>query len=81
MSLRRRRDRIGYCCFTPQDILKPPDFVELDLRSLPPFERHNKIFALANGSRGAGMRPGSPKGPNGLSLCFQNGFQVAQGLL
>jgi len=39
-------DRIGYCCFTPQDILEPPDIVELDLRSLPPFERHNRIFEV-----------------------------------
>ena len=37
-------DRIGYCCFTPQDILKTPDAVELDLRPLPPFERHDRIF-------------------------------------
>ena len=39
-------DRIGYCCFTPQDILKEPDLVELDLRSLPPAERHNRIFEV-----------------------------------
>jgi DUF438 domain-containing protein len=39
-------DRVGYCCFTPQDILKSRDIVELDLRPLHPFERHDKIFEV-----------------------------------
>lgn len=36
-------DRIGYCCFTPEAAIKE-EVVELDLRSMPPFERHAKIF-------------------------------------
>ncbi|MBI4332343.1 MAG: DUF438 domain-containing protein [Chloroflexi bacterium] len=35
-------DNIGYCCFTPQDVA--PEVVELDLRSIMPFERHDLIF-------------------------------------
>jgi uncharacterized protein (DUF2249 family)/hemerythrin-like domain-containing protein len=39
-------DKIGYCCFTPSDQVQHDDIVELDLRPLPPFERHVKIFEL-----------------------------------
>jgi uncharacterized protein (DUF2249 family)/hemerythrin-like domain-containing protein len=37
-------DRIGYCCFTP--VADAPDSgeIELDLRSLPPFQRHDLIM-------------------------------------
>jgi hypothetical protein len=52
-NIKRECDRIGYCCFTPQDILSAPAVVELDLRPLPPFERHDKIFATWEG-----LRPG-----------------------
>jgi len=39
-------DKIGYCCFTPADAEKTAGVVELDLRPLHPFERHDRIFAL-----------------------------------
>jgi len=35
-------DRIGYCCFTPA----ATSVHTLNLRPLPSFERHNRIFAL-----------------------------------
>lgn len=38
-------DKIGYCCFTPGDQIKE-EIMELDLRPLPPFERHEKIFEM-----------------------------------
>lgn len=39
-------DKIGYCCFTPEDQKKEEEVVELDLRPMPPFERHEKIFEI-----------------------------------
>ncbi len=36
-------DKIGYCCFTPED-QKEGEMVELDLREIMPFERHELIF-------------------------------------
>jgi DUF438 domain-containing protein len=38
-------DKIGYCCFTPQVQASKSRIVELDLRPLPPPQRHQKIFA------------------------------------
>lgn len=38
-------DKIGYCCFTPGDHKKNGKTVELDLRPLPSYQRHDKIFA------------------------------------
>lgn len=38
-------DKLGYCCFTPGD-QKKEEIMELDLRPLPPFERHEKIFQM-----------------------------------
>ena len=38
-------DKIGYCCFTPEDQIKEANtMVELDLRKIMPFERHELIF-------------------------------------
>ncbi|RJP80157.1 MAG: DUF438 domain-containing protein [Candidatus Zixiibacteriota bacterium] len=37
-------DRIGYCCFTPAGHDAAPSAVELDLRSLPPYQRHEVIM-------------------------------------
>lgn len=45
-QVKRGCDKIGYCCFTPEDVAQGSDIVELDLRSMPPFERHAKIFEL-----------------------------------
>ncbi len=41
-QIKKECDRIGYCCFTPGDQNKAE--VELDLRSIMPFERHELIF-------------------------------------
>jgi len=46
-------DKIGYCCFTPGDHAKKASIVELDLRPLPPPQRHQKIFAAWEG-----LKPG-----------------------
>ena len=38
-------DKIGYCCFTPEDRIKEANKMEeLDLRKIMPFERHELIF-------------------------------------
>ncbi len=37
-------DKVGYCCFTPEDQNKEADMIELDLRQIMPFERHELIF-------------------------------------
>ncbi len=39
-KIKKECDKIGYCCFTPDDQLEK--VVELDLRQMPPFERHGK---------------------------------------
>ena len=39
-------DTIGYCCFTPEEVIKIGSTMELDLRPMPPFERHTKIFEM-----------------------------------
>ena len=44
-KVKRDCDKIGYCCFTPEDQQKEgKEMVELDLRSIMPFERHELIF-------------------------------------
>ncbi|MBI4285593.1 MAG: DUF438 domain-containing protein [Chloroflexi bacterium] len=45
-EVKRECDKIGYCCFTPQDQIKGGNVVGLDLRPLPPWERHDKIFEI-----------------------------------
>ena len=45
-EVKKECDQIGYCCFTPQDIVKENTTVDLDLRPLLPFERHEKIFQM-----------------------------------
>lgn len=43
-KVKKECDKIGYCCFTPEDPKKEGDqMVELDLRSIMPFERHELI--------------------------------------
>ncbi|MBI2851440.1 MAG: DUF438 domain-containing protein [Chloroflexi bacterium] len=38
-------DKVGYCCFTPEDYkMEEAKMVELDLRQIMPFERHELIF-------------------------------------
>ena len=43
-AAKKECDKIGYCCFTPEDQKKEKEIVELDLRPMPPSERHEKIF-------------------------------------
>lgn len=43
-EVKKECDKLGYCCFTPEDVTKEEDVVDLDLRPMPPFERHSKIF-------------------------------------
>ncbi|MBI2287803.1 MAG: DUF438 domain-containing protein, partial [Chloroflexi bacterium] len=43
-DIKRECDKIGYCCFTPEDQTKEAKIMELDLRQIMPFERHEKIF-------------------------------------
>ncbi len=44
-TVKKQCDKIGYCCFTPEDQKKEEGtMVELDLRSIMPFERHELIF-------------------------------------
>lgn len=42
-NMRLQADKIGYCCFTPTI---EENVHTLDLRPLPPFERHEKIFQV-----------------------------------
>lgn len=43
-EVKRECDKIGYCCFTPEDRVEEGKMVELDLRAIPVWERHDKIF-------------------------------------
>ncbi|MEK7448789.1 MAG: DUF438 domain-containing protein [Planctomycetota bacterium] len=50
-EVKRQCDKIGYCCFTPADQPKGDKNMNgkiqtLDLRPMPPFERHEKIFEI-----------------------------------
>lgn len=47
-EVKRECDKIGYCCFTPEDQKGGTKTVELDLRPIPIFERHDKIFERWN---------------------------------
>jgi uncharacterized protein (DUF2249 family) len=41
-------DQIGYCCFTPDEMAEHRRTVELDLRTLPPPQRHEQIMLAWN---------------------------------
>lgn len=44
-KVKRECDKLGYCCFTPEDQIKEErKVVELDLGTIMPFERHELIF-------------------------------------
>lgn len=43
-KVKRECDKIGYCCYTPDDYKEEKQMVELDLRQIMPFERHELIF-------------------------------------
>jgi hypothetical protein len=42
-EVKKECDKMGYCCFTPED-QKEGKMVDLDLRQIMPFERHELIF-------------------------------------
>lgn len=43
--IKKRCDELGYCCFTPEDQKEgKKEMVDLDLRPIMPFERHELIF-------------------------------------
>jgi hypothetical protein len=44
-TIKKECDKLGYCCFTPED-QSQEEIMELDLRPMPPFERHEKIFRM-----------------------------------
>ena len=49
LLIKEKFDEIGYCSFTPKfEIMKREEIVNLDLRNLPPSERHAKIFEVWN---------------------------------
>jgi uncharacterized protein (DUF2249 family) len=41
-------DKIGYCCFTPEDQAEQARTVDVDLRPLPPYMRHDRIMKIWN---------------------------------
>ena len=43
-KVKQECDKVGYCCFTPEDYKEETKMVELDLRQIMPFERHELIF-------------------------------------
>ncbi|MBM2825173.1 MAG: hypothetical protein HW402_837 [Dehalococcoidales bacterium] len=45
-EVKKECDRVGYCCFTPEDQVREKEVVALDLRPLPAFERHDRIFEM-----------------------------------
>ncbi len=68
-------DKIGYCCFTPQDQPRNDQVIELDLRPLPPFQRHEKIFAVWNSLQpGQALRLVNDHDPKPLRYQFEAEF-------
>lgn len=45
-EIKKECDEIGYCCFTPTVTEIQENMNTLDLRTLPPSERHEKIFQV-----------------------------------
>lgn len=45
-QVKRECDKLGYCSLTPEE--RQERVTELDLRPMPPFERHEKIFEIWN---------------------------------
>ncbi len=44
-KVKKECDKVGYCCFTPEDQKEvTKEMVDLDLREIMPFERHELIF-------------------------------------
>lgn len=69
-EIKKECDKIGYCCFTPED--QQEGVVELDLRPLPPYERHEKIFAIWKKLKpGEALRIINDHNPKPLSYQFE----------
>ncbi len=70
-EVKRECDKVGYCCFTPGDQTKE-EIVELDLRPMPPFERHEKIFQMWDAlSSGETLRITNDHDPKPLHYQFE----------
>jgi hemerythrin-like domain-containing protein/uncharacterized protein (DUF2249 family) len=70
-KVKKECDKIGYCCFTPEDQKKEEGkMLELDLGSIPPFERHGLIF---QNRMGKGIRASAPIQCSLPLLLWKNG--------
>ncbi len=71
-EVKKECDKVGYCCFTPQDVERSEYITVLDLRPMPPFERHSKIFEIWEGlASGAAMRIINDHDPKPLHYQFE----------
>ena len=71
-KVKKECDKVGYCCFTPEDQKKEEDMVELDLRSIMSFERHEKIFQMWDAlSSGETLRITNDHDPKPLHYQFE----------
>lgn len=67
-EMRAACDKIGYCCFTPES----DEVQTLDLRPLPPFQRHERIFQVWDGlGVGQAMRIINDHDPKPLHYQFE----------
>lgn len=70
-EVKKECDKVGYCCFTPGD-QKKEEIMELDLRPMPPFERHEKIFQMWDAlSPGETLRITNDHDPKPLHYQFE----------
>lgn len=68
-QVKRECDKIGYCCFKPQDQVA---VVDLDLRPLPPPRRHQQIFEKWNALPAGGvLRITNDHDPKPLNYQFE----------
>lgn len=67
-EVKKECDKIGYCCFTPEEM----DTHTLDLRAIPPFQRHHKIFEMWDGLKeGGSMKIINDHDPKPLRYQFE----------
>ena len=76
-EIKEKCDKIGYCCFTPKESegrshSKKGEETVLDLRPMPPFKRHTKIFQVWDGLKaGESMRIINDHNPKPLHYQFE----------
>jgi uncharacterized protein (DUF2249 family) len=72
-EVKKECDKVGYCCFTPEDQKKEEkQMLELDLRPIMPFERHEKIFEMWDAlSSGETLRITNDHDPKPLHYQFE----------